>query len=165
MIINKQLIDIFFRLLNFGIFIGLCVYVFKKYLQKKIKTDIQNEKLLITGLNQENSAVDRLYKECEKSVDDDEQNYKVLQGHVNKWVSDLKQQENIKLCEKNNIVAELKKRAKEKEDSLHSQHIVRLVMPKVVDNASGVLKSRFSNDEKGTQFVSGIIKYLKKSQS
>lgn len=96
MIIANQIVLIFFKLVNFGVIIGLGWYLFKRYGLPDVKYNLQEQRAYLENLATMHRDLKQEQQMIEQQIVLDRQEQDVLKAHLMRWLARV-DEENKKL--------------------------------------------------------------------
>lgn len=160
--IDPVIVSFVFRLLNFGMLIGVSLYVYKKYAHKLVQDGIAEKKRTMDGLHQEQDALNRYAAQLDNSLDAQGQKYQTLEQKIKTWSLFMVQESQARLDEKNDRIDELKKRNENRSRNIERQVVAKKVKTAAVEKAAGKI-AHIMSGKSGHAYVDRICTYMKKS--
>ncbi len=165
MITYDLFVDIIFRVLNFGVLIGLGIYIFKKYLKDTLLKEMLNKQRAMDGLQQERDALMLQNKKVSHTVRTEQKKYEALQKKIEQWTDVVEKERAKRSFEKNDRIRVLKKNAQYRVQQIRQEQLVKRVMPRALDEAKTKLQKLFSTKKAQNHFAQQIIQHMQKSES
>lgn len=157
MFINQVIIAVVFRLINFGIVVGLATYLFRKYGLSIVdammaQKDAEKELLLSQQL-----LLEQKQAELDNLINQDVLLRESLKLKVNEW-KDVAEKERIvreKYLLKRNEMLAIKRR--KKAELLAQVHLQKTVATAVLVDLQKSLTDRFEKDEAGQAYLDSMV--------
>ncbi len=158
-------VDVFFKLLNFAIYIGLVIYLAKRFMISKIKALMFYEKQDLQVLKENHVKLRDVCRIAEEQIEQGKQLFIVLQSKFTIWNQQenqiaLQEQKKCEQRQKNIEIANLKKIK-----YLQHRKCVEMEIPGLLEHASEQLQQKFNqNKELSQQYKIKVLQALEKLQ-
>lgn len=162
-ILDKELIIILFRIINFLIVSGLTIYLFRKYALKNLKENISRAFAYISELKKNNIDLEKECKQVDIDIASQEELIRDLSGKVKKWKSVYEANRIIEekdLASKINLIEQ---KLKLNREQINLNILKKEVLRDTLGQAENKLKKEFESRELLGQYQENLINFMKMS--
>lgn len=154
-------VELFFKLLNFFIIIGLLVYFFRRYAYPWAKEQIEHKKRIAQQLKEQKESLrtrlDELDQEVKKKLEYSQQSKVIIKD----WNTKVRIALDHRLEEHKKIIQSLEKKKLEQARWLSRTKEQEKIVPAMLAQAEEELKAYFKSKGKADVFVNSITQFLK----
>lgn len=150
-------ITIFFRLINFGIFIGLMIYVYKKYMYELLLDGINQEQKSLLTLEHEAHDIRQKRIALDAQLLDDQDLIVVLKKKIALWAIAERERRQKRNEYKDAQSKKLQERACFKQVRIAEFMIEKDSMPLIIAQARKDLIEYYKNDKESHNYIECII--------
>jgi len=151
----------FFRLANFGVFIALIIYLYRRYIKDFITAQIKAEEAVFEGLMIEQQEAQQTHDKYAQLVANSAQQQAHLQNMIGVWNAAVERERTTQALEKSSLLLARKQKAEHLAEQLRKQVIAKRVMPDALAAARRELREMFSHNQEGEKMVQDIIAHAK----
>ena len=153
---------IFFRLLNFGVFIAALWYVVKKYLIVTIKTHIAQRASLLKNLTQEYAQIQLKQRSLDQYMMEQEKLTQALISKAQRWKLIVDEYHIRRESEKEHLKAEIERRMVIRSENVALSALQQQVLPQAVAQARQELTTYFMQKNNGHEFIGELIRKMER---
>ncbi len=150
------------KLLNLGVLIAACAYLFAKYLAPYIKKSLKEREERLFILEQEVVELRLRKADVSRETEEHKTHAAQLLGKVQLWKRVMEERENVYVAEREqtekNSLEYLKKRA----DGLCQESLRREVIPQIFAQTKEQVRTFFTNEKAQREYVVLSLKVLAK---
>ena len=161
---GETVLSIFFKLLNFGILIGLGVYVFKRYLLPSIGQEIAENQEALQQLQRNNEQLKEDQKKVEARLDEQAALCLSLGSKIERWKlahdNHLRRQQES--CQQ--LRQKIEKKVAVQEQNLAREMLNKKVLPGAIVQAQELLQKTYESESEGRQYILHVMKYLERGK-
>ncbi len=162
MIEREQIVIVLFRLLNFGVLIGLIFYGYKAYLLPEMKKKWEELKEMFAGMRRSHRHLQKEKRGVENFIVQDRQWQAALQEKVLRWQSLVGDRREQLLKERARRKRILDKQMEEQQNQVALYRAYKQVAPDALKEAREALKKKFDSGNAQQQFMNAVITALRK---
>lgn len=144
---------VFFRVANFGIFIGFLLCMYRRYAKEFIARALEQEKQLYDGLFKEHEVVMRMHDACKEVIVRRQKEQEIMRSMVKRWHDVVAQEQEHRLTERRSLEKALQHKLDRQSELLHAAHLVSAVIPPAVERARQDLIMTFAQEKEGRAFL------------
>lgn len=152
-----DILDIFFRILNFVIFSAIVVYYFRKKGTPKIKEQILTKKAFYENLLSQGRNIENEYRNLQYQIEFQERFYKNLESKVALWESTVNLERKAKGIERLNSMKQLEEKINLQTKDLENCALMKKILPKATSSVLNELKDYFKDTKNGFLYNKNII--------
>ena len=155
------MIDIFFALLNFSIFCGVIIYVFRRSFLPQLREKIMNEYHTLVRLHDDHRQLITAQRNLEGSIAYQEDYAKVLFKKINHWrnVVDLQKEAQANLAI--NLLKDADAKVARQAQKYALGQAYKTVAPRVVQQLQKDLEKRYKDPNEAHRYIDNLLKVLK----
>ena len=162
--VNETLMEIFFRMLNFGVlFIGLR-HVYLRYITPTAHADIEADDKKVAIMAQQKDA----YSQQEQLVIKEIQEQRVQIVHLGKkleqWQAAAQDAEQVHQQEHEKLEQTLREKVAIQSAHIAQHMLERRASPLAIQELEASLTSHFSGDKRGTQYITDVVDHIAKGR-
>jgi len=161
--VNEPIVAFIFKIINFFVFIGLGVYLFRKYVRQKIITSIAQKESFIRGLFDRQQELEQQQYALDQAVSKEEQLCLQLKKKVDLWKHLAEKGFKKKQQQKKEQVAFIYTRLKERTEMALIARIEKKAFQRAIEQSRAILKKQFSQNKNADQFLSRTISWISKN--
>jgi hypothetical protein len=150
----------FFRLANFGVFVALVVYLYRRYIKDFIISQMKAQAAVFEGLVAEQRDAIQMHDAYAQEVARAAQNQAHMQNMILKWHAAVQQERAAQALEKSSLLLARKQKAELLAQQLRKKVIAQRVMPEALLAARHELQDIFAQDQAGAKMVQRIMAHL-----
>ncbi len=154
------MIDAFFKLLNFGIFIGILVYVWRKNLRAFFQNQLIKKRVKTEELAREEYAVLRAQESIQTQERDEHLLFASLRQKMAQWQSVQKQELDALNAQYARYEHDLKKRIALEIVETRNRHVKKTLLERVLQDSTKELKDAFENPKKNEAYIKEAVELL-----
>lgn len=160
MFINQVVVAVIFRLINFGVVIGLAVYFFRKYALPLFYTMIAQKDAEKELLLSQQLLLEQKQAELDSLIEQDVFVCESFKLKVDEWRSFVEKERAIhaKDCLKRNEIIEVKKR--KKSELLAQGHLQKIVATAVIADLHRSLINHFEKDDAASVYLDSMVQAI-----
>lgn len=148
---------VFFRVANFGIFVGFLVYLYQRYAKDFIARGLEQEKQLCDGLRKEHEAVVRIHDEYQDVIVCRQKELAVMRSMVKRWREAVAQEHEQRAAERDVLAKLLQHKADRQAELLQTDYLASVVVPPALKRARKDLTALFADEQEGRAFLVRIF--------
>jgi F0F1-type ATP synthase membrane subunit b/b' len=153
---------IFFRLLNFGVFVAVLWYVAKKYLIVTIKTHIAQRNSLLKNLAQEYAQIQLKQRSLDQYMMEQEKLTQALIGKAHRWKLIVDEYHIRRENEQQQLKAEIERRMAIRSEKMALSALQQQVLPGAIAQARQELTAYFMQKNQGHEFIGELIRKIER---
>lgn len=164
LLLVENLILVFFKLLNFGIIIGLIGYAIHKYAVPMLR---ESRDAAIAFFQQLTNKHDQRLKEYEgvlNQIAQDEAEYARLKERLMRWRADIDEKKAREHAEQSGRIEAARKRIEIQQQTIMENRLYARIMPQAIKHARQQMSKEFGSKEKQQQMFEKIISQLAKAK-
>ncbi len=161
MIAVENIVGIVFRVINFGVLIGLAVYFFKKHALPIIKQQIADKQAFIVSLHNQEQMLEQEKEEVTKRIIEDEQQWMHLKDTFDQWRTTVSQVYAEHEKERQQRIRTLQDRAENRMQQVTSMRLSVRVFPQALEQAGAELQKYYADAQQADQFIKRIIDHMR----
>lgn len=156
------LIAIFFKLINFGVLIGLGIFWYRRSLRATILDLMQKKKDRYSGLEQQSVIFSAEQQQLEREKKVQEKEGKELLALVHTWRSTVEQSLDAAKKERDALHDQAVRRATLQEKNWELLMLQQAAIGPSLKNTEQILRKKYTTAKSGDQYLKPIIKELTK---
>lgn len=154
--------SLFFTLLNFGIFLGLCVYFYRTYGKKLLFDQMQAQEEATRLLEMKAIALQEEETRLKSQAVQDALLILNLQEKVARWRT-ASDQELVKEHKEQDLIQEKLKKKAHLQNAWYAKHtLAQQVLPEILEKTYSQLITVFKEERKKQEYTQQITQFLKK---
>lgn len=159
----EQLINIFFKLLNFGALMALLVFLFRRYILTSVVQEIAVERREEEGKYKQVVNLDKKGKELAIVALSQEHEMRVLLDRAQQWRAVVElEQEKLRHTQQMYYDAAFVQQEKQRQ-AAETERVMKIVVPQAVQAAQGSLITMFADEKRGRDYLQALLAAMKKS--
>ncbi|MGE0009878.1 MAG: hypothetical protein AB7F19_04990 [Candidatus Babeliales bacterium] len=156
--------SMFFTLINFGIFIVLCVYLYQKYGKQLLFEHMRSQEDAVQILKLEAEAFHEEEQRLKKQIVEESQLIETLQEKVARWRAATDAALDNERKAQAAIQIQLKKKAQQQGDWYAKYTLAQRILPEVIQKTHDQLVHVFDPLYKKQEYTEHIVHFLEKSK-
>jgi hypothetical protein len=160
MVLDKQLILIIFKLINFGVLIGLGYVLWRKYARSYLMAEFNKKYAYQDGLQQTHTRLQQEKKHIAKIYQGDQQEREQLKERLSSWRDALEHERISREQYKREQQELLKKRVAEQLAAIEQHHLLNQLYKEAMGDARIKLEKHFSDKNAQKEFMTTMFKRL-----
>ena len=161
---TNEIIAIVFRYINFGVFIGLGVYLFKKKLLPIIIQERAKKRAVVQNLASENKDLLVRQRTVEQEISEQEIESKHLYDQIKIWSLVFNKRLSESKNEQQLLMDSSLQRSKVRSDYAAYKLIRNTVCNKALNDSRQNLQGHFLSEEQGRRFMASLVHFVRKEQ-
>jgi len=157
-----MMIDGIFALLNFGILIGFCLYIFRKYAAEPLRSYITMEQVTLTNTQRKYEQLLKQEQTLLRAGQHQLEMYQDLSRKVAAWSAALHQHNVLRTREKTILQEHIQQRLQEQMLNLEHHIICKEVLPRALEQATHQLIEQFNNQHQQDLYTKQTLTMLPK---
>lgn len=154
------MIDLLFQLLNFGLFVAGCWYIYKNFMVDSIRESISEEQKEEIRLHKHSESLENAVHTVRHEIGQQERKYRNLHDTFVQWRT-KHEQERVRVDQEYRARrALLEQQWREQEKRAEMLAILRKFRKKGFDHARSRLYEQYHDTDKGRNFVHAIVKQV-----
>ena len=158
----ELLVTIVFRILNFGVFVAVCLYVYRRYIRPMTETEMAAQEGFVKGLKEQKNVLEARYYELNEQVAQQKANAQNLNRKIELWKERFEVQLTQKDKEKDLLKQVLIKRLEIQAHSLEQEYIKKQVAPVALKNAQDELVNYFADNVHQREYIQELLSLVSK---
>jgi len=164
MTLGETLINVFFRLLNFVVLVGVLRYLYKQYVYGAVQRDFEADEKKVAILAQQKDA----YYQQEQFLKQEIQNQDRLVTHLHKklaqWNEAAQQIERENSEMHDTLQAALRKKAVVQSEHIAHYMLERRALPQAMHELETSLAEYFRDAKRGDNYMKSVVNHLEKDR-
>lgn len=165
MYLDKTVISIIFRIINFSLIIALFVYLFRTYVVTMIKEAIQRDDALEQERHRKKKSLEHEVKLLDKQMQEQAHLCDHLMKKVKQWDEIFKENEHSKAKEQKTIQEEIQKKMNVQVEQIEKRRVYKQVVPQALDKARNELEAKYKEKENGEHFLNYLMRFMEQNIS
>lgn len=157
-----MIINMFFTLLNFGVFLGFVIYYFRKSIIGLIKNELLLKEAECRDLHNQSAAANIEYRSLQERSEYQKTLYASLDRKIMMWRTAVQAGERETERERNLYESNIRERLQKQRDYVHALEIVNHVVPVAFDESAKRLSVYFSDPAHCREYNRQVCERLKK---
>lgn len=153
-----------FRFINFGVFLGLVVYCYKKYLLPSINKQIHEKKLLLQNLENQKQGIKYQLSNLDQAIDHQKHLAQNLSNKINIWSEGVNAQRQRDYETKNALLKTMINQAAIKSQKVAFEAATKKIVPEVLKNLEEDLTQYFEQNEHAREYNGDILRFIEESK-
>ncbi len=158
--LHESWVSIAFRLINFGVLIGLAYYLYKRYFKNRIDDKMTQKEALLKGLEEQGYFLEGKAHDLEIQLKEQEYRGNRLKEKMREWADAVAQLQHKHQEEQRLYATQAASRVIKKNKLLEQKVLHKEVLPGVLAQAQTELMKQFANDAQSKRYVHDIIQRL-----
>lgn len=156
----QAIISILFRLINFGIFIALMIYVYKKYMYPLLVYEANQQQEALLELERQEHDTKRKRLVLDDQLHSDKQLIVELKKRMGTWVAAEREWRQSRQRYKEACIKKLEEKTAFKQIRIAEYMVEKDSMPLIVAQARQELIEQYKNDAKAKDYIECVINTL-----
>lgn len=161
--LHESFINIFFRVINFVVILGLAYYLYKRYFKNRIDDKMTQKEALLKGLEEQGYFLEGKAHDFEMQLKEQEVTGNLLKQKLQDWNEAVQQDHHKRDQEQRLYSDQANERVQEKNKILAQHALQKAVLPDVLEQARNELKIQFNASSHSKKYVGDIIQRLQGS--
>jgi len=162
-VLSKEIVSTIFRFINFAVFAGLLVYLFKKYALPQVKEKLVEKYAFFKDLENQYKNLINQNEVAKNEIKDQDNLFEVLKKKITLWNKSCDKENKAREKELELIIQYHKDRLEKQTQNIQHQKLLEEVFPRVIAGTYKQLEEKFSKKQESEKFLNNIIGYMKKS--
>lgn len=141
MIIVNQLVLIFFKLVNFGVIIGLAWYLFKRYGLPDVHHSLQEQRAYLENLAMMHRDLQQEQQMIEQQIHDDRKEQDVLKEHLMRWLARVDENNKKLLLQREERKKKLQELVVAQQKQIMQHRMLATVLPQALVEAHRAMET------------------------
>jgi hypothetical protein len=154
------MIDQIFSILNFLIFIGFCIYVFRRYAAEQLRSYITMDQITLNNMQRKYEQLVKQEQSLVRAGQHQYETYHDLSRKVAAWTAALHHQHNVRAREQVHIQAHIDERLQVQKVHLEQRAICQKVLPQAIERATEQLLDQFKSKQHSDSYIEHIVSIL-----
>jgi hypothetical protein len=164
MFLSSYTVAIVFRIINFIVFGGVLVYLFKKYLFNSILSMMAQKNAEQKVLHEQADALQETVKELDIAIEREARECEELKKRVTEWRIRVEKELDEQYAYKEERAERIMHNMEKKAESLYQQNLERAALPRAIDQAREQLKKDFAENQASDQYIKKIVDDMKSTK-
>ena len=165
MFVHEELLSVIFRLVNFGILVFMCVYLFKRYVLPSIKEQMKSEEEEAQAIKSRHKELRMQEKTVTAFAQEQEKTCCMLKEKVHRWRRVQDDYVLRRAQERERRVRYLNDRVAHQELEFAQQRVLQKALPRAVMHARIALQQTFSSADKKRAYLNEIMSQISKEKA
>ena len=161
----ELLLTIVFRILNFGVFVAVCLYIYRRYIRPMTETEMAAQEGFVKGLKEQKNVLEARYYELNDQIAQQRANAQNLSHKVELWKERFEIQLAQKDKEKELLKQALVKRLEIQAYSLEQEHIKKQISPMALKHAQDELAVYFADRVHQREYIQELLSLVSERSS
>jgi hypothetical protein len=162
MFIEQGITAIVFRLLNFGILIGLALYIFKKYGLSIITQLIAKKESYYAHLLEQKFSFAQRYADLKILFHKDIQQSERVKKNIESWNISISQEHEMLMKEYARYHAQACENKNRRAELSEYRKTTQIVTDRVSDKLTQDLSTHFESEQANAEYINAIVNFMKK---
>jgi F0F1-type ATP synthase membrane subunit b/b' len=162
MLNSETIISIFFKILNFGVLIGLGVYIFKRYFVQNINDQIDAKQNMIAQLQGNNQALKQEEHDIAHAAEQQHQLSEQLVQKIALWRAAHTHEMARKKAEYEEIYKNRIKKIAKQEEIYALDVVQKKVVPSAIEQAREMLQQHSMSLDVQQRYTTDILDYIER---
>jgi len=158
----NTVVAIVFRIINFCLFIGICVYLFRKKVLPSAYADINEKEVFLKGLSEQRFMLENQQYELEQKIIAQEELGKRLLDKVVRWHGAKEVQQLTRFQEQKVRSAVIQQRTAQKYDYINQHALEQQALKMVLVQLRNQLYAKFVDSPQATTYMHELVGELKR---
>jgi hypothetical protein len=159
---HETIIGIVFRILNFGVFLGFCLYVYKKYFSHSIETTINTNQMVMQGMVEQKIMLENRSHDLEQKLTDQQELCAQLQEKVLFWKSAQEKAYQKQQHYYEQLALQAKQRSEKVSDFINSYYTDKKAFEIALAKVNDSLRHDFQ-DGAGTEYLQQVVRAMQEA--
>lgn len=160
--LSNVFMEIFFRLLNFGILLAGLRYLYLKYIVTAAHTDIEEDEKKVAIMAQQKDAYYQQEQVMLQNIEHQRQLIAHLTQKLNAWRIAAEDAERAQYEAHQQLEVGLRKKSAEQSERIMQHMLDRQVLPRAINELKDNLLAHFQSDKRGAAYIAVVIDHIKK---
>lgn len=152
-----------FKFINFAAFIGLGVYLFKRYLLPSLKKQLHEKKVLLQNLENQKQGIKYQLNNLDQAIEQQRYLAEELKRKIAIWTSSVHANNERALHEQATNQAKIDSNNELKNQRLIFEQMNKKLVPKIVAAVKRDLTHEFEQPELINKYMNDILRFIEKS--
>lgn len=158
----ETILTIVFRILNFGVFIAACWYVYKRYIRPMSETEMASQEGFIKGLKEQKNVLEARGYELNEQIVQQQAYAQTTSRKIELWKERFEGQLAQKDREKELLKEIVINRLAMQAQSLEQEYIKKYVVPGALKKAYEQLATYFADSAHQREYMQEVLSTMKR---
>lgn len=159
---HSSLLSIIFRLINFGVLIGIGYYLFKKYFKNGIDEKIVQKEAVVKGLEEQGYFLEAKVIHLENQRREQEKYAALMRQKIDDWRIAVAAQNNKKQEEMRVSADRIAEQVARINQTLQHERWRKTVLPRALADAKKKLTEQFSDSKSAQSYIYDTVNHLER---
>lgn len=164
MISSDMLLSIFFRILNFVVFVGVLRYLYKRYIKDAVQQDFLADEKKVAIMAQQKDAYHQQEQFLMQEMQAQEQLVSQLEQKLETWRSAAQDVQRVYNEEHALLQARVRKKAAEQSEHIAQYMLERRALPKAMHELESSLADYFSSEKRASRYINDVMQHVDKER-
>lgn len=155
----------FFRLLNFGAFAGLAVYLYKRYLLPSVLKQIHEKKLLLQNLENQKQGIKYQLNNLDQALEQQHHLEQEFNHKIDLWAAKVRSKNERDQLEYKANQEKIDKQTEIKNKKLTFELANKRVVPTILKTVEYTLTKEFEQPQHAQKYNNDILRFIEESSS
>lgn len=161
MTIIDHIVLILFRLINFGVLIGVISYLFKRYGLPEIRQQLAAYWAYFEGLANTHHLLKKEQQMIDRSIIQNQKEQDILKERLMRWRAYVDERNNALMREKEERAKKLKEQILEQQKQIDQHRMFKKIMPQAVAQARSIWQQKAKNEAEQHKIFDTIMAIMR----